>query len=47
MILFNVLAYLTLFAPGIAFICLIINIVFIILYLISFNATKNLYYENN
>lgn len=47
MIIFNVLTFITLFVPAIAFICLIINIVFIILYLISFNATKNLYYENN
>ena len=47
MIMFNVLTFITLFAPAIAFICLIINIIFIILYLISFNTTKNLYYENN
>lgn len=47
MTIFNVLTFVTIFIPAISVICLIINIVFIILFLISFNTTKNLYYENN
>jgi len=47
MITFNILTFITIFIPVLAIICLIVYVVFVIAYLIAFNTTKNLYYENN
>jgi len=47
MTIFNILIFIVVFIPFFNFIFLIFSIVFIIAYLVSFNRTKNLYYENN
>lgn len=47
MITFNILIFFILFIPFISIVFIILNIVFTILYLISFNESKNLYYQNN
>ncbi len=47
MTIFNVLIFIVIFIPFLNFIFLIFSIVFTIAYLVSFNRTKNLYYENN
>ncbi len=47
MTIFNILIFIVIFIPFLNFIFLIFSIVFTIAYLVSFNRTKNLYYENN